>query len=119
MRSRILLRRPAHKDRKRRLSSLEKEDRGLPKTNQTTKKLLEGDVKERPAATVGQRRCFLQSVMGKTSSESTVLRLLKKKMGFTRSRSGGARPPPRGEVEPPGAGDQDPPGYSMVPAETR
>jgi transposase len=53
-----------------------------PKTDQTTKKLLEEDVKERPAATVADRRRFLQSATGNALSDSTVLRLLKK-MGFS------------------------------------
>jgi transposase len=52
------------------------------KTDQIIRKLLEGDVKERPAATVAQRRSFLQSASGKALSDSTVLRLLKK-MGFS------------------------------------
>jgi len=54
-----------------------------PKTDETTKKLLEGDVKERPTVTVAERRRFLEHATGKTLSDSTVLRLLKKKMGFT------------------------------------
>src|SRR5215211_6644247 len=39
-------------------------------------------VKERPAATVSDRRRFLESVTGKTLSDSTVGRLLKR-MGFS------------------------------------
>jgi transposase len=53
-----------------------------PKTNQTTKKLLEEDVKERPAATISQRRRFLERASGKSLSDSTVRRLLKR-MGFS------------------------------------
>ena len=53
-----------------------------PKTDEITQKLLEEDVKERPAATVSQRRLFLDYTTGKTLSDSTLLRLLKK-MGFT------------------------------------
>ena len=55
-----------------------------PKTDQTTKKLLEEDVEERPtAATVSDRRRLLQSVTGKkVLSDSTVGRLLKR-MGFS------------------------------------
>jgi transposase len=53
-----------------------------PKAEETTKRLLEGDVKERPTLTVAERRRFLEHVTGKTLSDSTVLRLLKK-MGFT------------------------------------
>ena len=54
-----------------------------PKTNETMKKLLEKDVKERPAATVRDRGLFLQSVTGNSLSVSTIKRLLKR-MGFSR-----------------------------------
>ncbi len=54
-----------------------------PKTDQTMEKLLEEDVKERPAATVSERRRFLGHTTGKVLSDSTVLRLLKR-MGFSR-----------------------------------
>jgi transposase len=54
-----------------------------PKADETTRRLLEEDVKERPAATVTQRRHFLQSTTGKVLSDSTVGRLLRR-MGFTR-----------------------------------
>src|SRR5215203_7386293 len=54
-----------------------------PKIDQTAEKLLKEDVKERPAATVSERRRFLEHTTGKTLSASTMLRLLKK-MGFSR-----------------------------------
>jgi transposase len=54
-----------------------------PKTDQTTEKLLEEDVKERPAATVPERRRFLEHATGKALSDSTVKRLLKW-LGFSR-----------------------------------
>jgi transposase len=53
-----------------------------PKVNETMKKLLEEDVKERPAATVRDRRLFLHSVTGDSLSVSTIKRLLKR-MGFS------------------------------------
>ena len=53
-----------------------------PKTDETTQKLLEEDVKERPAAAVSQRRRFLEHTTGKVLSDSTVLRLLKR-IGFS------------------------------------
>ncbi len=53
-----------------------------PKADETTKKLLEEDVHERPAATIADRRRFLQSMTGKSLSASTVKRLLKR-MGFS------------------------------------
>ena len=52
-----------------------------PKTDETTQKLLEENVKERPAAAVSERRRFLEHTTGKVLSDSTVLRLLKR-MGF-------------------------------------
>src|SRR5918994_6860819 len=54
-----------------------------PKADETTRRLPEEDVKERPAATVTQRRQFLESTTGKALSDSTVGRLLRR-MGFTR-----------------------------------
>ena len=54
-----------------------------PKIDQTTEKLLGEDVEERPAATVSERRQFLERTMGKALSDSTVKRLLKK-LGFSR-----------------------------------
>jgi transposase len=53
-----------------------------PKTDQTTEKLLGEDVKERPAATIVERRRFLERVTGEALSDSTVGRLLKR-MGFS------------------------------------
>src|ERR687889_1145029 len=53
-----------------------------PKTDEATQKLLEEDVKERPAAAVSERRRFLEHTTGKVLSDSTVLRLLKR-MGFS------------------------------------
>jgi transposase len=53
-----------------------------PKTDETTRRLLEEDVHERPAATISDRRRFLESITGKSLSVSTVKRLLKR-MGFS------------------------------------
>src|SRR5829696_8819122 len=50
-----------------------------PKTDQTTEKLLEENVKERPVATVSERRRFLEHTTGKALSGSTVKRLPKKR----------------------------------------
>ena len=60
---------------------------GVPRTRrgcrrQTTQKLLEEDVKERPAATMVERRRFLEGVTGKALSDSTIGRLLRR-MGFS------------------------------------
>jgi len=56
-----------------------------PKTGQDARRLLEADLEERPAATLSERREFLQRACGLEVSESTVSRLLKR-MGFTRKK---------------------------------
>ena len=48
-----------------------------PNTDQTIRRLLEKDVKERPAATVKERRRFLEYAIGKVMSDSTVGQLLR------------------------------------------
>lgn len=53
-----------------------------PKIDQTAEKLLEEDVTQRPAATVSERRRFLEHAAGKALSDSTVKRLLKR-LGFS------------------------------------
>jgi transposase len=52
------------------------------KADETSQALLERDVEEHPAATIPQRRRFLEHLTGKTLSDSTVRRLMKR-MGFT------------------------------------
>ncbi len=52
------------------------------KADEKARALLEEDVKERPAATIGQRRRFLEHITGTTLSDSTVRRLMKR-MGFS------------------------------------
>src|SRR5215213_2520373 len=61
-----------------------------PKTDQSTEKLLEEDVKERPAATVAQRRYFLELMTGKALSDSTIRRLLGR-MGFSQKNGAWGR----------------------------
>jgi transposase len=56
-----------------------------PIADETTRKLLEEDVRDRPSATVSQRRRFLESFAGKSLSEPTMRRLLKR-MGFSRKK---------------------------------
>jgi transposase len=60
-----------------------------PIADETTRKLLEEDVRTRPSATVRERRHFLESFAGKTLSEPT-LRGLLKRMGFSRKKDCGA-----------------------------
>jgi transposase len=57
----------------------------LPIADETTRRLLEEDIRARPAATVEERRRFLESFAGKSLSESTLRRLLKR-MGFSRKK---------------------------------
>jgi transposase len=56
-----------------------------PIADHATKELLEEDIRTRPAATVKQRRHFLKSFAGKSLSEPTLRRLLKR-MGFSRKK---------------------------------
>ena len=56
-----------------------------PKADDATRKLLEQDVRVRPSATVEERRRFLQTMAGKSLSEPTLRRLLKR-MGFSRKK---------------------------------
>jgi transposase len=56
-----------------------------PIADETTRKLLEEDVRSRPSATVRERRRFLESFAGKSLSEPTLRRLLKR-MGFSRKK---------------------------------
>ena|SRR3712207_2393494 len=52
------------------------------KVDKNAQALLEEDVKERPAATIGQRRRFLEHITGTDMSDSTVRRLMKR-LGFS------------------------------------
>jgi transposase len=52
------------------------------KADEKARVLLEEDVKERPAATISQRRRFLEHLTGSTLSDSTVRRLMKQ-LGFS------------------------------------
>jgi transposase len=56
-----------------------------PIADDATRKLLEEDVRARPSATVEERRRFLDSFAGKTLSEPTLRRLLKRR-GFSRKK---------------------------------
>src|SRR5215207_8635040 len=56
-----------------------------PIADDATRKLLEEDIRTRPAATLKERRHFLKSFAGKSLSEPTLRRLLKR-MGFSRKK---------------------------------
>ncbi len=60
-----------------------KKSPGRPRlVDQKAQALLKEDVKERPAATISQRRRFLEHITATTLSDSTVRRLMKR-LGFT------------------------------------
>ena len=52
------------------------------KIDEKARVLLEQDVEERPSATIGQRRRFLEHITATTLSDSTVRRQMKR-LGFT------------------------------------
>jgi transposase len=56
-----------------------------PIADETTERLLEEDIRTRPAATVEERRRYLMRFAGKSLSEPTLRRLLKR-MGFSRKK---------------------------------
>jgi transposase len=56
-----------------------------PKVDEKVKKLLNEDMKERPAATITERISFLQSITGERLSYSTIWRLLKR-LGWSRKK---------------------------------
>lgn len=73
----------------------------VPKTNETTCRLLEEDIQERPAATVAQRRLFLEKVAGQSLSISTVKRLLKR-LGYSQKNGQWVQWNGTSSKEPPG-----------------
>jgi transposase len=74
---------PTAEQRRSRLLTPRKGGGRPPKADEVTRKLLEADVEERPAATVSERRRFLECTTAKILSDSTIRRLLKRSMGFT------------------------------------
>jgi transposase len=56
-----------------------------PKADERARRLLQADLRERPAATLSERREYLRSVAGVRVSDSTVSRLLRR-MGWTRKK---------------------------------
>ena len=72
-----------------------------PKTDETTRKLLEEDVTERPSASMAQRCRYLEHLTGKGLSVSTVRRLLKR-LGSSRKNGQWGRWSEMSSEEPPG-----------------
>ncbi len=60
------------------------------KADEKARALLEEDVKERPAATIGQRRRFLEHITNTTLSDSTVRRLMKR-LGYSQKNGAWGR----------------------------
>jgi transposase len=56
-----------------------------PIADDATRKLLEEDIRDRPSATIRERRSFLERFAGKSLSEVTLRRLMKR-MGFSRKK---------------------------------
>ena len=56
-----------------------------PKLDESTRKVLEADLEERPSATLPQRCEFLRRVTGVEASDSAVSRMLKR-LGWTRKK---------------------------------
>jgi transposase len=56
-----------------------------PKMDETARRLLEADIEEHPAATLFERREFLEKAAGVEVSESTVSRMLKR-LGWSRKK---------------------------------
>jgi len=62
-----------------------------PKSNDTTRRLLEADLTDRPAATASERRRYLEHMTGESMSDSTVRRLVRR---LCRPRKKDPRLPP-------------------------
>jgi transposase len=56
-----------------------------PKGDDATRRLLEADLTERPAATAAQRRSYLEHMTGKSMSDSTLRRLVRR-LGHSRKK---------------------------------
>jgi transposase len=56
-----------------------------PKADGTTRKLLKADLIERPAATAAERQRYLEHMTGKSMSDSTVRRLVRR-LGHSRKK---------------------------------
>src|SRR5215208_3099064 len=69
----------------RSLAPKEERPGSKPKLDRVARKLLEADLRERPAATLPERREFLQRAAGVEVSDSTVSRMLKR-LGWSRKK---------------------------------
>jgi len=73
----------------------------IPKVDEKTERLLNEDVRERPAATITERLRFLEMITGKRLSYSTVRRALKR-LGWSRKKDRWARARETSGSRPPG-----------------
>ena len=79
-----------------------KKSPGRPRiVDEKARALLEEDVKERLAATIGQRRRFLEHITGTDMSDSTVRRLMKR-LGFSQKNAQWGRSNETSSQEQPG-----------------
>ncbi|SRR5680860_413912 len=62
-----------------------------PKSNDITRRLLEADLADRPAATAAERRRYLERMTGESMSDSTLRRLVRR-LGHSRKKD--PRSPP-------------------------
>ena len=60
-----------------------------PKMDESARKLLQADLEERPAATLSERRAFLERAAGVRVSESTISRMLRR-LGWSRKKIAGS-----------------------------
>jgi transposase len=60
------------------------------KLDQTARKLLEADLKERPIATLSQRAEYLRVIAGVQVSISTVSRMINERLSWSRKKAPGA-----------------------------
>jgi transposase len=80
----------ARKSTEEPLLNQQREAAGPRKVDQTTAKLLEGDVEKRPRAIVGKRRHFLERLTGRSLSDSTIRQVLKRLGLSQKTEHGGA-----------------------------
>src|SRR5215213_3133557 len=84
-RGRSTVKRYAAAAREGRLLAPKKRPGSKPKMDEGARRLLERDMKERPAATLPQRREFLRRACGLEVSDSTVSRMLRR-LGWSRKK---------------------------------
>jgi transposase len=72
------------------------------KLDETARRLLEADLTERPSATLSQRCAYLRTIAGVQVSQSTVSRMITKRLAWSRKKGAGAQASEMSGSEPPG-----------------